>query len=74
MSFEEMYPNIAKFTLCQGRVEFGYDDYDPAFVRAVDPGGNVWESDQLYDSLDKMLQELDAALGKWMEEMGLDDC
>ena len=68
-SFEETYPHIAEWVDTQGWIEIGYDDGPLGFLRALDEGGQVWESgDAEYGTLDDALQALDRALAKWMEE------
>ncbi len=67
-SFEEAYPHIAEWVDTWGWVEIGYDDGPLGFLRALDEGGQVWESGKTkYETLDDAFQALDKALAQWME-------
>lgn len=67
-SFRYMYPAIAWWVANSGLIELGYDDYQPSFVRALDPGGMVWEGDAQYASVDAALAALDAALAAFIRD------
>lgn len=72
-SIEDAYPYFARWVKTHGWVEIGYDDsgYEFSFVRALDPGGMVWEGAMSYPTVDAALQALNEALHTWMhEEMG----
>ena len=73
LSFATTYPNIARFVDEIGYIEIGYshDGYLTSFIRALDQGGMVWEGADEYPTLDAALAALEAALGEWLEEMGL---
>ena len=48
--FEERYPNIAAWVQ-DGWIEIGHDSNSGSFIRVLDEGGLVWESDKpLYNS------------------------
>jgi hypothetical protein len=66
--FERRYPNITRFVFEQGWIELGSDDYSPSFVRALDPGGMVWEGEPFYDSLDDAFADLERGLAQWVSE------
>lgn len=68
-SFEEVYPNIAYWVESCGWIELGRDDCRDSFVRALDEGGMVWESDARYGTLDEALSALEAALGEWLRSV-----
>jgi hypothetical protein len=53
-----------------GWIEIGDDAMVGSFIRALDEGGLVWESDQTYATLDQALRDLDAALADWLNEQG----
>jgi hypothetical protein len=67
-SFEESYPNIARWEKSQGWIELGRDHYRPSLVRALDEGGMVWEGSSHYGTLDEAFGALEMALAEWMEQ------
>jgi len=72
-SFEEAYPNIAHFIDTMGYITIGHDNSPlTSFIRAIDPGGMVWEGKDTYKRLDEALQDLEAGLGTWMREEGIE--
>jgi len=62
------YTNINRFVFERGWIEVGFDEYSQSFIRALDPGGLVWEGKQFYDSLDQALADLERGLAQWMKE------
>jgi hypothetical protein len=66
--FAQRYPNIHRFVFEHGWIEIGSDDFSDSFIRALDPGGLVWEGKQFYDSLDAALADLERGLAVWMKE------
>jgi hypothetical protein len=70
-TFEEKYPHISAWIL-DGRISIGCDDYDPMFLRVIDPGGTVWESDRDYASLDEALADMEAGIAAWCAEQGIE--
>lgn len=74
ISFAEAYPNIAHFIEAIGYITIGHDDDSPltSFIRAIDPGGMVWEGKDTYKTLDAAFRDLEAGLGKWMDEEGVE--
>jgi len=71
-SFAESYPNIAYFVDAIGWIAVGYDDSPlTSFIRALDPGGMVWEGKDEYKTLDEAFQDLEEGLGRWMREAGI---
>jgi hypothetical protein len=69
-SFSKTYPNIAYWTESCGWIEIGYDEDSQSFIRVLDEGGMLWESDHKYASFDEALDELEAALEKIIDEFG----
>ena len=67
-SFEQMYPNIARWVQSYGWIEMGADHYSHSLVRALDEGGMVWESQEDDTTLDEVLQTLEAFLAQRMQE------
>ena len=55
-SFEEMYPNVAAWTL-DGWIELGRDEYSQSFIRVLDIGGMVWEGEERYETIHDALSE-----------------
>ena len=43
-----------------------------SFIRAIDPGGMVWEGKDEYKTLDQAFQDLEEGLGRWMREAGIE--
>jgi hypothetical protein len=68
--FSSTYPNIAAWTESYGWIEIGQDDCSQSFIRVLDEGGMLWESKPKYKSLDDALNDLEAALGKIIDEIG----
>ena len=71
-SLEQAYPHIARWIKTQGWIEIGSDGMSPSWIRALDEGGTAWGGGDPRKSLDEAFEELDAALGKWMREQGLE--
>ena len=69
-SFAESYPTITRWVEEQGYIEIGADEYSSSLVRALDPGGMVWESDSAIDSIDEALKELEKELKSWFKKNG----
>ncbi len=66
--FSELYPSITKWIDIQGWIEIGQDENSESFVRAIDEGGLVWESNEKHNSIDDSLFDLEKYLEKWIEE------
>ena len=67
--FEKSYPNIARWVTSQGWIELGVqDEYSFSLVRALDPGGMVWEGSAHYRTLDEAFDALETALAEWSEK------
>jgi hypothetical protein len=71
--FARRYPNINRFVFERGWIEIGSDEYSTSMIRALDPGGLVWEGKEEYDSLDEALADLERELAQWMKEMTGDE-
>lgn len=71
-SFEQTYPTITEWINERGWIEIGdQDDFNNgAFIRALDPGGMVWEAELDHSSLDDALHDLEKGLKKWHEKNG----
>lgn len=70
MSFEQTYPNISWWVREQGWIEVGHDEWSRhSFVRALDPGGLVWEGKTSYPTIDDALRAMDAALAEHVADM-----
>ena len=69
--FATAYPHIAEWVRGAGYVELGYTGFGPpAFVRALDEGGTVYEGKPEYGTIDEALQDLDHGIGRWIAETG----
>lgn len=66
--FARRYPIINRFVFERGWIEVGSDEYSLSFIRALDPGGLVWEGKQFYDTLDDALADLERGLAQWLKE------
>lgn len=69
-TFDEQYPNIARWVQ-DGWIEIGQDDYSRSFIRVLDIGGMVWESEETYKTVAEALAEADTAVGRFADEEGL---
>jgi hypothetical protein len=69
-SFSKSYPTINRWVEEQGWIEIGSDEFSSSLVRALDPGGMVWESDASLDSIDEALEELEKELKSWFRTNG----
>ncbi len=68
--FDEQYPTIA-WWVQNGRIEIGQDEYGDSFIRVIDEGGTVWESDKIHETVAAALDEAEAAIRRWADEQGL---
>ncbi len=66
-TFDEKYPHVAEWVTTHGWIEIG-QQYDAAFIMALDEGGVVWEGKANYKTLDEAFQALEKALAKWIKE------
>ncbi len=65
---EETYPHIAEWVKSWGWIEIGDDGMAGSFIRVLDEGGLIWESERTYATLDDAVQDLETALAAWMGE------
>ena len=71
--FAHAHPAIAWWVSKQGWIEVGEGNYSRSFVRALDPGGMVWEGASYYATLDEALAALETALAAFIrKEMKVD--
>ena len=65
-SFKQKYPHITAWVQ-DGCLEIGSlgKGYDTSFIRVLDEGGMIWESDRNFASLDEALAAADAGIAKW---------
>lgn len=71
--FEQTYPHIARWVMEHGWVEIGEDDsdYSHSNVKALDPGGMVWEGERYYETVEEALQALEEGIAAFLrEELG----
>ncbi|MCA9963574.1 MAG: hypothetical protein KC423_05005 [Anaerolineales bacterium] len=69
-TFDEQYPNIA-WWVQEGWIEIGQDEYSQSFIRVLDAGGLVWESQTSHTTVADALAEADAAIEQYADENGL---
>ena len=74
MTLEEKYPFIANWVV-DGQIQIGQADswhsYEP-MAAIIDPGGVVWETQEMFESLDSLFDEMEKALGRWYKENGIE--
>lgn len=70
-AFEKQYPIIHRFVEEIGWIEIGQHEMIPAFVRAYDFGGTVYEGKDSYPSLETALQDLEAGIKAYLDEHGI---
>ncbi|NJM78072.1 MAG: hypothetical protein HC852_22750 [Acaryochloridaceae cyanobacterium RU_4_10] len=71
-SLEARYPTLTRFVNEIGRIEIGVGNYMiSSFVAAYDEGGTVYEGQDEYPSLDAALQDLDAGIKEYLDELGI---
>jgi hypothetical protein len=70
-TLDERYPHLQRFLKVQGWVAIGQDEYSSSFVRALDPGGMVYEGKDNYARLEDALADLDAGVKAYMDEQGI---
>ena len=63
-SFETLYPHIAYCVDTIVWIEVGHDYDGPltSLIRALDPGGMVWEGQDSYQTVDEAFEDLEQAL------------
>jgi hypothetical protein len=69
-SLGSSFPTTALWASGYGWVEFGIDGRDRPFARALDEGGQVWEGEGNYKSLDEALSDMEEGLARFMMEEG----
>ena len=70
-TFDEKYPYITAWVQ-DGTIEIGYNDYDAVFLRAIDAGGVVWESNKVYENLDDAFADLEAGIAARCKDNGIE--
>lgn len=71
-SLEELYPHLARWIFDQeGTIELGYDADNPSssLVRVFDTDGLIWESQETYESLDDLFEDLESVLEDEFEDV-----
>ena len=71
MNLDEKYRNIANW-IADGYIEIGSNDYDSTTARAGDEGGVVWETDEVFPTLDAALDAIEQGIADWCAEIGLE--
>lgn len=67
--FDAQYPNIAQWVQ-DGWIEMGQDEFSESFIRVLDAGGLVWESESTHKTVAAALAEADVAIGRLADEQG----
>lgn len=71
-SLEALYPHLARWILDQeGTVELGCDEDNPSdsLARVFDNNGLIWESQDAYESLDDLFDDLETVLADEFEDV-----
>ena len=57
-----------------GWIEVGYNDESPvtSFIRAIDPGGMMWEGKDVCETLDEAFLALAESLARWMRAQDIE--
>lgn len=64
------YPNLNAWVFGGGWIKIGEDHFGQAFARALDEGGQVWEGQRRYHSLEEVLEAIDQGIAEWVRENG----
>ena len=72
MSLEEKYPFIASWVV-DGQIQIGQAEssYEP-MAAVIDAGGLVWSTDEPFASLDALFDEMERAIGRWCNQLGIE--
>lgn len=71
-SLEALYPHLARWIMDQeGTIELGSDEDNPSdsMVRVFDNSGLLWESQNAYESLDDLFDDLESVLEEEFEDV-----
>ena len=61
--FDEKYPTLATWILNgESWITFGRDEMSNSYIRILDLGGMVWESEKRYNSVEEILVDAEEAL------------
>ena len=72
MNLEQKYPNISNW-MANGCIELGYcDDYTGSTARVTDGGGTIWETEEVYPTLDALLDAIEEGIAQWCAENGIE--
>ena len=71
MILEDKYPFIASW-IADGRIHIGQlESWEPAAM-VVDHGGEVWSTDEPFESLDALFDAMELAIGRWCSQHGIE--
>ncbi|MGF1604336.1 MAG: hypothetical protein ACFCU8_20450 [Thermosynechococcaceae cyanobacterium] len=71
-SLEALYPHLTRWILDQeGTIELGSDEDNPSnsMARVFDSTGLLWESQDSYESLDDLFDDLESVLAEEFEDV-----
>lgn len=69
--FDDQYPNLTAWILGgDAWIELGQDEFSRSYVRVLDIGGLIWESERTYQTVAEALIDAEAAVAAWMDENG----
>lgn len=69
--FDEQYPNLSAWILGgDAWIELGQDEFSRSYVRVLDVGGLIWESERSYQTVAEALADAEIAVAAWLDENG----
>lgn len=68
MNFEKAYPQLDTWVKDRGWIEIGADENSDSWLRILDEGGIVWESEDT--PLNKSLKSAEIFLEEYMKDKG----
>jgi hypothetical protein len=71
MTLEDKYPFIASW-IVDGQIQIGQtDSWEPAAV-VIDHGGEIWSTEEPFETLDTLFDAMELAIGQWCREHGIE--
>ncbi len=67
-SFYSRYPSLSRWAKEFGVLQIGYREMTDSFIRAIHPGGDIWEGRRSYKTLDAALADAEAGVARLIPE------